>query len=172
MTTATNAALSAALELAEHGFACFPVGNNKHPTIPKGKGFYAASTDPHRLRYLWSQHPGPLVGVATGTISNVDVLDIDQNPEGREWWAQHRNRLPVTRTHRTRSRGLHLLFQHTEGLRNSAGRIARGVDTRGDGGYCIWWPASGLPVLSDAPIAPWPDWLLSQAPPHHAPRHS
>jgi hypothetical protein len=163
MTNEINAAFSAALELTKQGLACFPVGTNKHPTIAKGRGFYAASTHPDILFDLWSDHPGPLIGVATGTISNIDVLDVDQTPERRQWWAANRHRIPETRTHRTRSGGLHLIFQHACGLRNSAARIFRGIDTQGDGGYAIWWPASGLPVLSDAPIAPWPEWLLSQA---------
>jgi hypothetical protein len=34
-------------------------------------------------------------------------------------------------------------------------------DTRSAGGYLIWWPATGLPVLLDAPLAPWPEWLLA-----------
>jgi hypothetical protein len=167
MTIESKAALDAALKLASEGLACLPVGGNKHPTVPKDKGgnggVYTASTDGHILRDLWCNHPGPLVGVATGTISNIDVLDIDQKPEGRAWWADNRHRIPKTRAHRTRSGGLHLVFRHASGSRNSAGRIARGIDTRGDGGYVIWWPATGLPVLSDAPVAPWPDWLLSQA---------
>ena len=62
-----------------------------------------------------------------------------------------------TRPHRTRSGGLHLIFGHYDGLKCSAGKIARGVDVRADGGYILWWPAAGLPMLSDAPIAPWPD---------------
>jgi hypothetical protein len=47
-------------------------------------------------------------------------------------------------------------------MRCSAGKIEPGVDVRGDGGYVIWWPISGLPVLRDAPVAPWPEWLLLQ----------
>jgi hypothetical protein len=104
-----------------------------------------------------------LVGVATGAISDIDVLDIDQKPEARVWWVQHRDRLPVTRTHRTRSGGLHLIFQHAEGLRCSTSRIAIGVDVKGNGGCCTWWPCINLPVLCDAPVAPWPDWLLCHA---------
>jgi hypothetical protein len=54
------------------------------------------------------------------------------------------------------------LFKHDPSMRCSAGKIAPGVDTRGAGGYLIWWPAAGLPVLSDAPLAPWPEWLLAE----------
>jgi hypothetical protein len=122
------------------------------------------------MRELWGQYPAPLVGVATGVASRIDALDLDRkHPEAVEWWATHRHRLPATRTHRTRARGLHLLFQHTAGLRCTAGVIAPGVDTRSDGGYIIWWPAARLPVLLDAPPAPWPPWLLNEL---NAPRPS
>jgi hypothetical protein len=37
------------------------------------------------------------------------------------------------------------------------------VDVRADGGYVVWWPREGLRVVSDAPIADWPEWLLGLA---------
>jgi hypothetical protein len=58
------------------------------------------------------------------------------------WWFSHRDRLPLTRVHRTRSGGLHLIFRHVPDVRCSAGRIAPGIDVRGDGGYIIWWPGT------------------------------
>jgi len=117
---------------------------------------------------LWRQYPAPLVGVATGAASDFDGLDIDpKHPEAKAWWTANRDRLPPTRCHRTRSGGLHLLFRHAVGLRSTAGKITPGVDTRGDGGYIVWWPATGLPVLNDTSPAPWPTSLLArlQTPP-------
>jgi hypothetical protein len=64
------------------------------------------------------------------------------------------------RIHQTRSGGLHFVFQHIPGVRNSQGRLAKGVDTRGEGGYAIWWPAARCPVMSDVPPALWPQWLF------------
>src|SRR5215468_642373 len=75
-------ALKAALELARTGLAVFPCAHNKHPRTPHG--LLDASTDPGALRKLWAQHPGPLVGVRTGTGS-VDVLDLDTRAPAREW---------------------------------------------------------------------------------------
>lgn len=98
------------------------------------------------------------MGAATGALSGIDCIDID--PDGMAWLEDNRHRLPQTREHKT-SRGVHLLLKHHPGLRNSTGRIAKGVDVRGDGGYVIWWPREGYPVI-DLPLADWPEWLLAQ----------
>ena len=45
-------------------------------------------------------------------------------------------------------------------MRNSQSVIAPGVDTRGCGGYMVYWPAHGCRVISASPIVPWPAWLL------------
>ena len=157
MTTAPDNILVIALELAANGLPIFPCAvSTKCPTTPHG--FKDASTDPETIKRLWRDHPGGLIGVPTGAISSFDGLDLDL--KARAWWRDNRNRLPRTRTHKTRSGGLHLLFRHNDSIRCSAGKIAWGVDTRANGGYIVWWPAAGFPVLSDAPLAPWPEFLL------------
>jgi hypothetical protein len=161
-------ALQAALELACSGLAVFPCAHNKRPTTPHG--FLDATKDSEVLRELWQQCPAPLIGVRTGEISNLDILDIDaKHRDARTWWHGHRAELPATRVHRTRSGGLHLVFQHAEGLRCSTGKLARGVDIKGDDGCAIWWPAVSLPVLHDGEPACWPAWLLAQLKPKAPP---
>jgi hypothetical protein len=163
MTAETIAsAFGGALILASEGRPCFPCAGSKRPTSPRG--FLDASADPIALRELWSKCPGQLVGVRTGDASGIDVLDLDRkHRQAGEWWMAHRDELPVTRVHRTRSGGLHLLFQHAPDMRCSASKIVPGIDVRGDGGYVIWWPIAGLSVLCDAPLAPWPEWLRVQS---------
>jgi hypothetical protein len=153
--------LADAIILASEGLHCFPCAASKRPATPHG--FLDASPDPVVLRELWAKYAGPLVGVRTGSTSGIDVLDLDsKHREATEWWTSHRDRLPLTRVHRTRSGGLHLIFQHAPDIRCSAGRIAPGIDVRGEGGYVIWWPTTGQPVLSIAPFARWPAWLRAQ----------
>jgi len=157
------------INMGAHIFSCM---NNKAPATPHG--FHDAVCDIAAAHELWRQYPGELIGVATGELSNLDVLDVDVQHGGDAWLSNNQHKLTRTRIHRTRSGGWHLLFKHAPGLRNTAGKIAKGVDTRGDGGFIIWWPAAGLPVLSDAPPAPWPQWLLDKlltppAPPSAAP---
>lgn len=137
----------------------------KRPACPHG--FYDAVTDAAAIEELWRFYPGELIGVPTGII--FDVLDIDaKHKAARLWWHEHQrhmrreHELPRTLVHRTRSGGLHLLFQQHPAARCSAGRLAPGVDTRGVGGYIIWWPAAGYPVLTNAPLVPWPEWLLHE----------
>jgi hypothetical protein len=163
--------LSAALDLATGGYPVFPCSDrSKKPTTPNG--FKDASADPQEVRRLWRDHPGALIGVATGKAISLNVLDLDfgRHQEACDWWRENRQRVPRTRTHRTRSGGLHLLFQHDDRVHCTAGKIRLGVDTRGNGGYIIWWPAADLPVLSDAPPAPWPDWLLAEFRPKPIPQ--
>jgi hypothetical protein len=154
--------MTAPLEAAlATGLPCFPCGRNKSPAIPGEGGHKHATDNPTALRALWREHPGPLVGVPTGEASGLAVLDVDlpKYREAARWLAANRNRLPQTRIHGSRSGGLHFVFEHAPGVRNSQGRLARGVDTRAEGGYVIWWPAAGCPVVCKAPLAPWPQWL-------------
>ena len=134
----------------------FPCLANKKPATPHG--FKDATADPAAIRELWRSHCGPLVGLPTGERSGLDVLDIDL--DGLSWFGRNRNRLPLTRMHQTRSGGRHLFFQHQPGLRCSTSKIELGVDVRADGGYVIWWPASGGRVLCERPIANLPQWIL------------
>ncbi len=165
-------ALASALALAKrHGLPVFPVAVSKVPTCPHG--FRDATAEPDAILDLWREYPGPLVGVPTGATSGFDALDIDapRHREAADWWEVNRAAIPATRTHFTRSGGLHLLFRHAEGVRNSASRIAPGVDVRGDGGYLVWWPAAGCEVMDRTPRADWPEWLLDLArPPAPPPR--
>jgi hypothetical protein len=149
--------IEAALRLCLR-YPVFPCGNDKRPTV--NHGFKEASRDPDVVRAMWQDRPGELIGVPTGAVSGIDALDIDPRHGGDEWLAANADSLPRTRRHQTRSGGQHLIFRHAEGVRNSAGKIALGVDTRGDGGFIIFWPAHGYRVETALIIADWPRWLL------------
>jgi hypothetical protein len=146
------------------GYAVFPVGENKRPTRPSEEGvlhgFHDATTDPAEIAWLWANWPGPLIGVATGEKSDLDVLDADRkHGEALAWWKANHHRLLPTRTFVTRSGGLHLYFRHRDGIRNTQGKLCPGIDTRGSGGYAIYWFAVGFDCLDHTPPQPFPDWL-------------
>jgi hypothetical protein len=148
-----------AKNLARNGFAVFPCTENKRPTTPNG--YKDAASDPDEIAELWRNRPGPLIVVATGVRSGIDVLDIDvKHPDARAWFVAASNKIPPTRIYQTRGGGFHLTFRHADGVRNTESVLARGVDTRGDGGYAIWWWCGGYPCLDHSPVAQWPEWLF------------
>jgi len=149
--------LDDALALAETGIPVFPCSADKNPVCVGG--FKAATTDPARIRALFRHTAAALIGMPTGPRSGRVVIDIDPRHGGDAWLTEHGTGL-VTRRHGTMSGGVHLVFCDSgEGIRNSAGRIAIGVDVRGDGGYVIVPPSPGYSVQVAAELATLPDWL-------------
>jgi hypothetical protein len=165
--------LSAALALAERGLCVFPLrARSKVPATPNG--LLAATTDAGIIRGWWERWPHANVGIRTGSESGIVVLDVDVPHGGAGALAaleNHHGKL-LTATVLTGGGGKHLYFRHPgHAVRNSAGRLAAGLDVRGDGGYVVappsvhengrvyqWMRGFGRQPLSDAPA-----WLLDHA---------
>lgn len=159
------------LRLAGRGFRLFPVEpRGKRPLILKWQD--KATCDVETLLVWAGQHPGCNWGLACGPDSGVFVLDVDGDKGaaaicelcstfGEEW---------MDTLIATTARGRHLYYQCPEGaeIRNSASKLAPGLDVRGAGGYVIVPPSvhpSGHEynwVCEDAPVAPAPAWLLER----------
>ena len=147
---------------AKLGLPVFPCTAEKKP-LDKG-GFHTATNDPDAILTAFHRPGADLIGMPTGIPSGLVVIDVDVRPDrsGMIWLDENRECLPETRTHKTRSGGLHLIFRRPEGvvIRNSAGRIAPGVDVRGDGGYVILPPSPGYSVADSTDPAEMPRWLV------------
>jgi hypothetical protein len=154
-----TATLSAAIEYAKRGWAVFPCRLDKTPLTTHG--FYDASTDLVRIAQWWEVWPDASIGIATGAVSDLVVLDIDPRHGGNESYEELirvHGELPETPEALTGGGGRHLYLAHP-GLvvPNSAGKLGPGLDVRGDGGYVI------------APPSPHPtgkryEWELSSHP--------
>lgn len=150
-----------ALQLAHNGIPVFPCARNRKPLTTNG--FKNATSDANQVMAWWKEFPYALPGVPTGRASGFDVLDLDRK-NGKDGFESLRLmgiNPPVTRTHRTES-GAHFLMR-AAGLASSAGKIAPGVDVRGEGGYVIWWPATGRSIENPDKLVDVPDWLLEYA---------
>ena len=147
-----------ALNLAKMGISVFPCMSSKAPAI-KG-GFKSASNNSEEVIKMFSEPGVALIGVPTGNINGFDVIDIDPKNGGTEWYETNKHNFSECRTHHTRSGGWHFLLEHKEGMKNSASKIAPGVDVRGDGGYIIWWPAEGHET-DNVSTMEWPEQYLN-----------
>jgi hypothetical protein len=144
-----------ALELATQGYPVFPCRTNKAPYTPRG--FKDATTYADVISSWWTCWPDALIGVPTA--DKFVVVDCDlQHAEAQQWYAQ--TRIPLTRTHVTRSGGRHLFFAPHDDVRCSASKIHPHIDTRGHGGFIVWWPACGYEVLHANVLVPVPEFIL------------
>ena len=154
-----NSPLLHALQLARRGIPVFPCKRDKSPATKNG--FKDATLDTAQIK-LWFANAQYLVAARTGTSSGLFVLDAD--PDGQGWIAEHFDQLACERIHQT-NRGQHFFYRWPEGFQGrstSAGLIAPGIDTRGEGGYVVWWPAHEKETEGDLDsLTEPPSWLLS-----------
>jgi bifunctional DNA primase/polymerase-like protein/primase-like protein len=162
--------LKTALTLAERNLCVFPC-------LPKAKapacarGVLDATTDPEIIRRWWQARPDCNIGLATGSVSGVFVVDVDGADgelELRRLEAEQ-GALPAT-VETITGNGRHLFFKMPAvPVRNSTGKVAPNVDVRASGGYVVV-PPSLHPtgrhycwsVDSAASFALAPDWLLAK----------
>lgn len=132
-----------AIVLARQSVPVFPCRPDKRPYT--ARGFHDASTNPAQVEAMFRQFPDATIGMPTGEASGVFVLDIDRH-DGVDGFATLQGlgwSLPPAPTVQTPSGGMHVYFAHSPGLRNTAGKLGPGLDTRGDGGYVIVPPSPG-----------------------------
>jgi hypothetical protein len=159
--------LDTALKLAARGLQVFPCRpSGKIPVTPNG--CKDATTNAAQITAWWKQDDFN-IGVATGAASNIMVIDVDDEDAEAEL-AKLEGKfgaLPATVEVIT-ARGRHIYFRYPKhGVRNSAGKIAPGIDVRGEGGFVIVPPSrhpSGKryerSVDSASTVAAPPEWLL------------
>jgi hypothetical protein len=136
----------AALLLADGGIPVFPcVPGGKRPLTPHG--FLDATAERSQIRRWWRRHPEANIGVPTGPLSGLDVVDIDVRQAGSgfdqfadaasgglgDGWAM---------AVRTPSGGMHLYYPTDQAVPRSSWSLDKAhVDFRGAGGYVIVPPS-------------------------------
>ncbi|MET4041865.1 hypothetical protein ABIC03_003556 [Bradyrhizobium sp. RT6a] len=162
--------LETALSFANDGVPVFPCNpENKKPLT--ANGFKDATIDKDKISAWWTKHPNAMIGVPTGAKSRVWVLDIDLKPgaDGAASLAALESvhgKLPVTKIVRTPSGGLHIYFNHVDGIGTRV-NVEPAIDVRGEGGYVI---APGsirsdgcfYELESDAKVTNAPEWLVKR----------
>jgi hypothetical protein len=121
----------------------------KHPIFdgwgdPKSEN--CATNDVRKIRAWWRKYPNANIGIATGALGGVVVLDADFPKGGDVGLTALLERLgleemPPTMATNTGA-GVHFYYKYgADDIRNSASKIAKGVDVRGAGGQVVSAPS-------------------------------
>lgn len=190
----TQNKLDAALAYASLGWSVFPLhyvfqdglcscGNlacgkhtGKHPyALLAPNGFKNAVSLQPTLQSWFKDNPSLNIGIATGKISGIVVLDIDPDKGGDEtiegYFQQHGE--PQTVTAKSGGGGRHFYFTYPDGSEIKSGQdvLGPGIDIRADGGYIAAPPNTHLSgnryewisgkSPSEIELSALPDWLLT-----------
>jgi len=132
----TNSVFEQALTLLAKGWSVIPVGTDKKPLV-EWKKYQNEYPTPDEVKSWFIKYPTANLGVVTGKISKLVVVDIDPRHGGRRDLLLGYETVIVE----TGGGGWHYYFKYKEGIQNYAG-IAEGIDIRGDGGYVIAPPST------------------------------
>jgi hypothetical protein len=172
----SNKNLDAVLALASKGWKLFPQhSGTKHPIIRKGWNTKATDAT-KQLTELWTASPSANIGVKTGLVSSLMVLDVDgaTGAESLRALEEKYGVLPATLTSKT-GNGQHFFFKHPGhkftiklSLKACAKRLGPGLEIKADGkADAVTVPpsvhASGKSyewVNAKTPVAVAPNWLL------------
>jgi len=126
--------LKAALQYRASGISVIPLKRNKRPFI-KWEKYQTELASENEIRDWFNRWPGANIGIVTGNISKLTVLDADSDNA----FAMLDEFLPdtfVTPTAKT-PRGKHLYFAYTNRLSTTAKLSGMALDVRNDGGYVV-----------------------------------
>jgi hypothetical protein len=131
-----------ALDYARAGWPIFPVKERAKEPLAK-HGFKDATTDLNLIRGWWSRWPRANIGIPTGEVSGMVVLDMDPRSGGDKTLARlvtKHGALPKGPRARTGGGGEHYLFSCPNGGLRS-GKIGAGLDLKAEGGYIVAPPS-------------------------------
>lgn len=161
----TTARAGAAVEYAKRGIKVFPVhevvadkdteelfcscdkgrqclDTGKHPRTEDG--FESATNDPEVVAALWTRWPNANIGMPTGKVNNVAVIDAD----GEVGLAtlEERGYSEKAPRVRTGSGGVHVYAAYPDDLDipSKVKAYGPGIDTRGKGGYVLLPPSNHI----------------------------
>jgi putative DNA primase/helicase len=152
--------LDAALDYAARGWHVFPIWPIRNGQCACGKpcgrdagkhpvgrlaphGVRDATTDGDIITHWWADTPDASIGIATGAVSGIIVLDVDGEDGEASLAALERAHGPIPETAIVLTgKGRHLYFSHPGVPVPNRVRVAPGLDVRGDGGYVVAPPSA------------------------------
>ncbi|MBP6946295.1 MAG: bifunctional DNA primase/polymerase [Candidatus Pacebacteria bacterium] len=127
---------SKALQYAVSGYSIIPLKKDKKPAITSWLDFQKEPATEEIIEGWWLSHPEANIGIITGKISGITVVDIDVKGDDK---AVALSTFPETFTVATPSGGYHLYYQYDPEIKQTANTYPQfpHVDIRNDGGYVV-----------------------------------
>jgi len=148
-----------AKDYRDKGFSVIPLSPRDKQPLVNWKKFQKKKANHGQITSWWTQTPEANVGIVTGKISRLVVIDCDSEQAVDDFLKKFPE-AKCTRQTKT-GKGVHFYFRWSPGIRNSAGTFQNGIDVRSDGGYVVAPPSihpNGTPYkwLNKKSIEPLP----------------
>lgn len=135
--------LDEALKYSQKGLSVIPIAKDKTPLVP-WKEYQERRATEDEIKQWWVKSPNANVGIVTGKISGITVLDCDSTEAIEAFQSIYKGYTVTAQT----PRGVHYYFQYKEGTRNTVKIKGIDLDLRSEGGYVVAPPSissDGLP---------------------------
>lgn len=126
------------------GYSIMPCKQDKRPLLTSWKQYQTIPPTDDNILQWFSKETKNNIGIITGKLSNLTVIDIDTKQGTQQANADHLLTLfPATYTVQTPSGGYHLYYTYAEGFTISANAYPQypNVDIRGEGGFVVAPPS-------------------------------
>lgn len=153
--------LEFALHYLDLGFSIIPISPDKKPLI-EWKKYQKQKATREEIENWFSKSPSINIGIVTGEISGIVVIDIEYGGET--------GNLPPTVISKTGGGGYHFFYKYPGVKVKNGVRVRELTDIRGDGGYVVVPPSlhtSGnnyewVVSPDDAEFGELPHWVIEQ----------
>lgn len=153
------------LALYDMGFSLIPLKPREKTPLTGWRAYQNRRASRSDIEAWYKATPNANIGIVTGAISGLVVLDLDSADAIAE---AERRGLPDTLMVRS-GKGRHVYFRHPGCKTTNRAGFLPGMDIRGDGGYIVGpgsiHPSGALYAWENPPglfeIAEMPDWLIA-----------
>ena len=120
--------LPTALTYLNRGWSVIPVGPDKRPLV-NWKEFQTRRATPEELVTWWTNNPDAQIGIVTGQISDLTVIDVESDGDFNLV-------KDPTFMIETGGKGRHYYFKYEKEFKNAV-KVFPSVDVRSEGGYVV-----------------------------------
>jgi hypothetical protein len=134
--------IDSALNLARRGKPVFPVDRLSKKPLVAWKPYQDRIPTRQEVRNWWTEWPDANIGMATGRLSGLMVVDCDSEEAVKRFTESYPEGRRTLQAQTGREGGKHFYFCFEERITNDAGKLlGPGIDIRGQGGFVIVPPS-------------------------------